>query len=103
MLNNHVQIKVGGINPQLADLIIRMFLFIFYNRFTVVLIFLPPNRKLCCLPRKVKSIVIPFPYIVVLILINLFRCVGEIFVLQIVTNFKLLDMRKRAQGFKMYS
>ena len=36
MLNTHVQMKVGGINLQLVDLIIRMFLFMFYNRFIVV-------------------------------------------------------------------
>lgn len=36
MLNNHVQMQVGGTDPQPVDLIIRMFLFPFYNRFIVV-------------------------------------------------------------------
>lgn len=36
MLNTHVPMKVGRINLQLVDLIIRMFLFMFYNHFIVV-------------------------------------------------------------------
>ena len=60
MLNTHVQMKVGGINLQLVDLIIRMFLFMFYNRFIVVskgglvFFFFKQNRKLLYLPKKTE-------------------------------------------------
>ena len=36
MLNTHVPMKVGRINLQLVDLIIRMFLFMFYNHFIII-------------------------------------------------------------------
>lgn len=45
MPNNHVQIKVGGINPQLADLIIRMFLFIFYTVLQLILNIFASQQK----------------------------------------------------------
>lgn len=60
MLNTHVQMKVGGINLQLVDLIIRMFLFMFYNRFIVVskggLVFFFLNKTESCYicQRKLK-------------------------------------------------
>ena len=58
MLNPHVPMKVGRINLQLVDLIIRMFLFMFYNHFIVVskgdVFFLKQNKKLLYLPKKTE-------------------------------------------------
>ena len=60
ILNTHVPMKVGRINLQLVDLIIRMFLFMFYNRFIVVskggfvFVFLNKTERYYICQRKLK-------------------------------------------------